>query len=643
MENVFMTTTERKRMSTKTTFKRIALVAVAALGLGVLSVAPSSAAVTDETLTVSASATSINPGDSVTLTVTNTWTSSAATDSRVILVDTSTSSGAGVITNVYFRTSSDTVNATVAPSQQGVAYTRTTGIFSSDTATSAAGTAKYNRVVTTVLLQNFTKAGTYYVSVSSADATGAPGFVAKKTVLTTITVTDLAPTGVNLYTSTDTVTGQSARVAFGAVTDSAVAAPAGTAETPTFVAYIFPVVTTLGSYAGDSQTAGGTNFCTSQAAGACQVQVSVSGPGLVVAGDLSTAATASNRKKSVALNVSNGGASFDSFSDTIIVMSDGTAGTGTITFTMGSTVLGTKSVTFAGTAATITAYYVDTVISKSASAQTAVKALVKDSAGNKLTTGTVYAYSSDTAVISDSPVACTYSTTYAMHTCAITAADTGTASITIRNKATVSTSTIASDALSFTVRGTLVKSVTASFDKTSYAPGEKAVLTVNAKDVLGNTIDGAITSAFTITQDKSFSTSATRSADFTPYLATGSETTVVYMPNAGGTLTLTIAGGTGAWKDMAAVTVTANVVDATKDAADAATDAALEATDAAYAAQDAAQLAAEAADAATAAAEAATAAVEDLATQVASLFADLQKQITTLANVVAKIAKKVKA
>ena len=36
-------TIERKQMSTKTIFKRIALVAVAALGLGVLSVAPSSA------------------------------------------------------------------------------------------------------------------------------------------------------------------------------------------------------------------------------------------------------------------------------------------------------------------------------------------------------------------------------------------------------------------------------------------------------------------------------------------------------------------------------------------------------------------------------------------------------------------------
>jgi len=39
-------------MSTKTTFKRIALVAVAALGLGVLSVAPSSAAVSNLSVTV---------------------------------------------------------------------------------------------------------------------------------------------------------------------------------------------------------------------------------------------------------------------------------------------------------------------------------------------------------------------------------------------------------------------------------------------------------------------------------------------------------------------------------------------------------------------------------------------------------------
>ena len=71
-------------------------------------------------------------------------------------------------------------------------------------------------------------------------------------------------------------------------------------------------------------------------------------------------------------------------------------------------------------------------------------------------------------------------------------------------------------------------------------------------------------------------------------------------------------------------------------AAEAASDAAAEAIDAANAATDAANLAAEAADAATAA-------VEELATQVATLMAALKAQITTLANTVAKIAKKVKA
>jgi hypothetical protein len=647
MENVFMTTTERKKMSTKTTFKRIALVAVAALGLGLLSTGPSHAAISGETLTATASATSITTGDSVTITVTNEWTSSSTADTRSIGVD-STTTGTGAIQAIYAKTSNDTVNAQISSGQAvGVAYridstTATTGgPRLTETATPAAGPARYNKVVTTLMLQNFSKAGSYYITVYSASSGAGPTTAtAVKTVNFTITVTDAAATGINVYTSTDTFTGQAARLSFGASpADSPLTFAAGKPESPTFVAYMYPVVTTLGSYAGDSLTAAGANFCSIPTAGYCSVVASISGPGLLAVGG--AGGLAGSKAKSVTLQVSNT-AGMTGAGDTLTVFSDGSAGSATITFTMGAVSLGTKSVTFAGTASTITAYYVDTVISKSATAQVAVKALVKDAAGNKLTTGTVYAFSSDTAVISDSPVACTYSTTYAMHSCSITAADTGTASITIRNAATVSGSTIASSALSFTVRGTLVKSVTASFDKATYAPGEKAILTLNAKDVLGNTMDAVTSSAWVITQDKAFS-SGTLASTFTPYLATGSETQVVYMPNSGGTFTINYAPGAGAWSDMAAVAITATVVDATKDAADAATDAALEATDAAYAAQDAAQLAAEAADAATAAAEAATAAVEDLATQVAALFADLQKQITTLANVVAKIAKKVKA
>jgi len=52
-KNVFFTTNERKQMSTKTTLKRIALVAVSALGFGMLSVVPSSAATGSMTLSTS--------------------------------------------------------------------------------------------------------------------------------------------------------------------------------------------------------------------------------------------------------------------------------------------------------------------------------------------------------------------------------------------------------------------------------------------------------------------------------------------------------------------------------------------------------------------------------------------------------------
>ena len=314
---------------------------------------------------------------------------------------------------------------------------------------------------------------------------------------------------------------------------------------------------------------------------------------------------------------------------------------------------------FYGAAASATLNYGDTIINGTTSG--ALKAFVKDAGGNTFT-GSIYVYSSDTSVISESATACSYDSTLGYHSCALTVVaggETGTATVKVSNRsaqsAAATTSALAawfSSTLSYTVRGTKIQSFTATFDKATYAPGEKAILTITAKDRAGNSMaNGSISNAFTVTSNKSF-TDASNSTTFAPGtsgLEDGIETRVVYMPTIAGTFELSLGYGAGSWTKNAAgtlldaVKVTATVVDATKDAADAATDAALEATDAAYAAQDAAQLAAEAADAATAAAEAATAAVEDLATQVASLFADLQKQITTLANVVAKIAKKVKA
>ncbi len=74
-------------MSTKTTFKRVALVTVAALGFGLLSVAPSSATSQSDTLTLGSATTTMAVGSN---TVTNT------------------------ITQAFLGVSSDTMSVTVA-------------------------------------------------------------------------------------------------------------------------------------------------------------------------------------------------------------------------------------------------------------------------------------------------------------------------------------------------------------------------------------------------------------------------------------------------------------------------------------------------------------------------------------------------
>jgi len=57
-------------MSTKTSFKRIALVAVAALGFGLLSAAPSSASVQGDSLTTVSSTTTYTIGSSTPASIT---------------------------------------------------------------------------------------------------------------------------------------------------------------------------------------------------------------------------------------------------------------------------------------------------------------------------------------------------------------------------------------------------------------------------------------------------------------------------------------------------------------------------------------------------------------------------------------------
>jgi len=305
-----------------------------------------------------------------------------------------------------------------------------------------------------------------------------------------------------------------------------------------------------------------------------------------------------------------------------------------------------------------------------------IRATALDANGN-VWGGAAYIYASTAAdaLIAGSlatPVACTYSSATGLHSCPVSGTAKGTANLKVIDASTVALATATSDAAAVRVSTGVASSLALSFDKATYAPGEKAQLRVQVLDGEGLAMpEISIANGFSSTGITTTSALGAGGATAANIAATtiavsgstsaasdtnaGHMTYKIYMPATAGVMTVNATGGTGiALAGRVALTASATVVDTSNDAsvaaANAATDAATEAIDAANAATDAANLSAEAADAATVAAEeardaadAATAAVEALSTEVATLMAALKAQITTLANVVAKIAKRTKS
>jgi hypothetical protein len=387
--------------------------------------------------------------------------------------------------------------------------------------------------------------------------------------------------------------------------------------------------------------------------------------------------------------------------DTVVVYADGSAGTAELntylgTSSVSSKLIATKSVTFVGKATTFTITETASTTAPTASLS-AVRAdsilsgtriisfVAKDANGNKVDSAALNTNSKFYCISSDSKVVTALSSTTAAHAeasysaalgnwgCSMQVRDSGTATITVADSTTVASSAYTATSKTFTFAGAAWTG-TIAFDKTTYAPGEKALLTVTVKDRNGYTVANSANTGnhnpFTnLIQDLAFggagldgtgtaagiSNNTLQGNSFSTI--NGVDTYVVTMPTYSSKINITALTSYVDSVTNTPVSVTLNVVNpqdalitAAQAAADAATDAANEAIDAANAATDAANLAAEAADAATVAAEeardaadAATAAVEELATQVATLMAALSAQVKTLANTVAKIAKKVKA
>jgi len=655
-------------MSKTTFFKRIALTAIAALGFGMLSVAPSQAAAGVPTLTVAAGSATYATGNSA---------------------DTSTA--AFVTVSGLLSTTSDSYT---------ISFTRksapTSGL--ADTAFRSflmdSGTTGYTaKVGTNPLLpgneSSTTAAGLYAAYGAAAfdsDTTGkqriifagAAQWVGVRVGLMLDTATARTSTSHGDYVYTAIVTPYTSGVAGTPVTADLTFTLGSDAATQALISGTVDATKTtafLGS--ATAPTADTANLTAVSTAGNTtraflavktytsasnptpeSITVTITGPGLV-----GTSATSTYGKS---ITIAGDG------TEEFLIRSDGTAGVSSIVVSTTSKTFAAKTMRFYAKAASTVTVSVNKPVIGVVSTTDTVRATFLDASGNVWAGAAyIYAVAAADAIIAGSattPAACTWDSTDNRHECTLTGKTAGTGNYKVIDAATVALATTTSDAVAVRVSQGAASTVKLSFDKATYAPGEKAQLRVLVLDGDGlNMPAGTISNVFaasmvvskafgagsaTITSVDAVIEGATVAA---ADLNAGHQTYVVYMPNQGGAVTVSAVGGTGlAAAGRVAVSATATVVD-TSDAAaiaaaEAATDAASEAIDAANAATDAANLAAEAADAATVAAEeardaadAATAAVEALATEVATLMAALKAQITTLANTVAKIAKKVKA
>ena len=567
-------------------FKKIALGLAAAMSLGVLTALPTSASVIGPSLTIDSATDSITAGETATAVVTLSFISETAADTATVL-SAMFSQPTGAAKNATL-TLLETTTATVAVAA---------GNLSADV-NSTVGTPGYVTAKFTVSLVAPSVAGTYEARIITTRPSTGPS-VAWTVTVKAADITPAASTTTSIINAGEVTT---------ATADASVYAPKATSTDAAAV-----IVVTPKNAAGGSATE--------------SILATVSGTGLIGYGTNATTISALGR----ALVIPAG--------NHIGVFADGTAGVGTITLTtLTGTVLATEQVTFYGDIATIVATPVKSVIAVGANTTT-VKAVAKDASGVTVGAGTLYAYSSDVATVSDSGTAATIVNGEAVFT--LTGVKAGGVAITVKNSA----GTIVSAPVATRVEAAAA-TVKLSFDKAEYLPGEAATIKVQVLDAAGLPVSGkthanlfatgGITSSYAFGSGSDVLTATSITTDTETV-----KTYKVFMPLTENTVTVTATGGTSL-PVAGQVAVTASAV-VSNTAAKAATKASEEAAKAAQAATDAALAASKAADAATAKAQAAVDAVTALSAQVATLIASLKKQITALTALVVKIQKKVRA
>jgi hypothetical protein len=642
MENAFMTTIERKKMSTKTTFKRIALAVVAVMGLGVLAAGPSSAAVSSLTVTSTAgTATTVASDSSTAAVLAISYVQSEAQDSvvvssfvaskptaapadsstgqlvRQVLQDTATSTK---VVDVDALNESGTL-AAVAFGGDGVvldsALVVTAGanvgnvglkvrIFLDTTTARASGTYVITSIVTPY---NNGIAGTPVTANSSIVVAATAGELATASTVIdpskTVAILAAGSTG-NPSTDVNIVDSSLAFIATAAATEHA--------------SFVVKTFNAQGVARPESVTATITGAGVLQSGGAVGNAITVTGA---------------------------------SGESTFTVRANGIAGVGSIVISTPTKTFAPKLVTFyAKDPATIVPAVEVPVIATGAAVDDVIALDAKDANGN-IWAGTAYLISTDTAVATGST--CEYDATDEVHYCAVTGVAAGQSKFRVGNASTLALSTVAIaefDGPRVSIQ--TPASVKIEFDKATYQPGEKAKVYITVLDAAGNTLPAntysnvftstgiAVNLAFATGGESLTATSITTAASTSALTLTkaGSAMYSMTMGTASGTVELTAKGGTGLpLAGQVAVTASADVINTAEDAANEALDAAIAATDAAILAEEAAANAEAAATAAAETAEAALDAVTALSAQVTKLVA----RLASLQKLVNKIAKRVGA
>jgi len=640
-------------MSTKTTFKRIALVAVASLGFGVLSVVPSQAEVSGLLVTPTNGTGAMvgTKSDSTTAATLNVQflalnTSGNAADSVTVqIVEASALPTGAAITDLRLFFTESTTSVTTTPPTVDT-NTSLTAANSNGVLERRALPYSYQnfRVIAPVSAPNATSSVKIKVSVDSASAVAGTYSLNAivKSLQGGVTKTDVVPFSITVA----------------AIPAAAVKVPSAKDATAILEAGDPGSVTTLtdsvtvGSFAVSTAAVGVikvSNFDTAGAAASDTITATITGPGY-----LKTASDGTGRS----LILTN------KTSIQIQVMADGTSGVGTITITTVAGASFVKKVTFYDTKPSKAVATVAKAYIKAGTGEVADVFSVKvtDSSDNaiKSTGASVTAAPTDTATTVGGAATCAWSAADDAYMCAVkglSATKFGPVAYTITatgSGTNLATKVTTSATVTF-ADNVATKAVLAG--PASAAPGAEAEYTITLTekngypvadqvygDNSGSLAPGGVLFAKRVATGWSTAPFATTES-FTA--KSGVITSKGTMPLAGtatGTWTLAGDGIATATTDAIDKTIGKTTLTASTEVANAAADAATAAAEAAEAAAqdatDAALDATTAAEAAGALAQEAVDAVAELSAEVTKLMAGVKAQITYLTKLVMRLAAK---